>query len=115
MSYSFENLTLITGGDPALEVDLLETFLLTSREYIDRLHIANDTNDPEEWKKEAHGLKGGCYNLGADDLGKICEQAQKVAQESTAARGQVLQSIENEFQKLVSFITPMIAELKGQI
>src|SRR5262245_56591445 len=105
---SFDNMRFITGGDPVLEIDLLETFLTTSREYIAKLHAANESDDVPAWSREAHGMKGGCFNIGAEYLGEMCLVAQRQAQESRTIRTRNLQAIQDEFARLEPLVLSMI-------
>ncbi len=111
----FDNLKLITEGDPALELDLLETFLMTTRSYLDRLCSAHKANDRESWKHELHGMKGGCLNLGVYKLGEMCQAAQQYPPETEAGRSQALQSIQNEFARMEQIVLVMIQERKDVI
>ena len=108
--YTFKNLELITGGNPALDIDLLETFLTTSRDYIAAMHAAHRTNDHEDWQGQAHALKGSCFNIGADYLGEICETTQFQGEIAGALRSEILQKIENEFANLEQAIFQIIKE-----
>lgn len=113
-SYTFKNLELITGGDPALDIDLLETFLTTSREYIAGMHAAHLENDDDDWQRQAHELKGSCFNIGADSLGEICENAQSHMGAPAAVRLEILQKIKKEFAGLEQAIFHLIDQKKRQ-
>ena len=109
-SYTFENLTLIAGGNPELEIDLLETFLTVSREYIAGMQAAARANDSGAWQHQAHALKGSCLNIGADGLGDICQGASpnRMCQGHRARK--ILQKIESEFAGLEQAILHFIDE-----
>jgi HPt (histidine-containing phosphotransfer) domain-containing protein len=94
---TFANLELITGGDPALDIDVLETFLTTSRDYIVALQVAHRENNNDAWQSHAHAMKGSCYNIGADSLAEICQTAQSHLNAPYDVRADILQKIENEF------------------
>ena len=112
--YTFKNLELITGGDPALDIDVLETFLTTSREYIAAMHTAHRENEHDVWQEQAHALKGGSFNIGADGLGTICADAQVQTDVPDIVRAEILQKIENEFAELEQAIIQLIDEKKRQ-
>ena len=110
-----KSLELITGGDPALDVELLEAFLLTSHDYIANLRAADKANDFESWQGDAHSMKGGCFNIGIDDLGEMCRTAESQAESPSAKRQEILQNIEKEFARVEAIVLAMIKEKKARI
>lgn len=52
----------ITGGDKALETELLTLFLETAESVLRRLEAG------ENWQKTVHELKGAAANIGLDAL-----------------------------------------------
>ena len=108
-----QNLAIITGGDPALDCDLLETFVLSSRDYLKTLQEAQAANNADLWQRTAHALKGGCFNLGINDLGALADMAQKQAQAAPPARAQILQSLNDAFAKLEPAILTLVTQRKA--
>ncbi len=110
---SFANLELITGGDPVLDIELLVSFLVTSREYVTNMAHAHKSDDADMWNREAHALKGGAFNLGADELGEMCQAAQSEAK--SPRRGEILEKIQKEFARLEIVIDERLREKQAQV
>ncbi len=68
-------LASFTGGDAALERELIELYLETAALYVDRMRRATD--DAASWRSGAHALKGASANVGAVAVARLaarCEQ-----------------------------------------
>ena len=113
--YTFDNLKLITGGDPKLDIEILNTFLTTSRQYIDDMRLADEANDSQAWIHESHALKGACFSIGVEKLGQMCQDAQSLGEASSTLRLEALRGIENEFTIVEKMIFDMIKEKKAKI
>jgi HPt (histidine-containing phosphotransfer) domain-containing protein len=90
----------ITGGAAALESELFQVFLHSSRECLATLRVARQTGDEETWKRQAHAFKGICFGLGAMQLGDLCKQAQDHHTASPADKLHLLTAIEEEFAQV---------------
>ncbi len=51
---------------------LIDAFLADSTVQIDALETAARRADSDQVRRQAHGLKGACINLGANDLAEVC-------------------------------------------
>lgn len=111
----FLNMRLITGGDATLEIELLEAFLKTSHDYIEEMRKANEENNIEVWVRSAHSMKGGCFNLGANPLGQLCQSAQQQPDQPQEVRRLLLKSIEKELVDLEIIVQAMIKTRRAQL
>ena len=66
----------MTDGDAALEQELFAEFFTSFEAGIAALKRLTDPAHQEDWRKQAHALKGMAVNLGAMALGAVCKQAQ---------------------------------------
>jgi len=65
----------LTGGDREMEKSLFEVFLSSSEECI--AHLGNNCvgGENEDWRQQAHALKGSAMNMGAETLAAVCAKA----------------------------------------
>jgi len=71
-----EHLSGFTGGDPEFECQILDIFADNAPGYLDTLFA--EPND--EWKMCAHKLKGAARSIGAWQMARAAERAEKKAQ-----------------------------------
>lgn len=69
-----EHLAGYSGGDAALEAELVEFFAENAVLYIEELAAAGDA---QAWRMAAHKLKGAARSIGALDLGNEAEKAER--------------------------------------
>ena len=60
-----EHLSRYTGGDPALNAEILQLFFGQSVELMKKLQDVVEQRDPKEWKAITHSLKGAARGIGA--------------------------------------------------
>lgn len=88
---------------------LLSAYLSDSEMRIRALQAALHRNDPDQYAKAAHSLKGSCINIGAMRLGTFCSQA-----EATGRAGKLndapanLSAIEAEFSIVSKQLSPYL-------
>lgn len=97
-----EHLVGYSGGDQALEAELVAFFAENAVLYIEELAVAVDAG---AWRAAAHKLKGAARSIGALDLGMEAERAEKacenlLASGSDLARQQQLQALEAELERV---------------
>jgi len=68
----------MSGGDTEFVHDIISTFLETAHELVDGLTLAAD-QDPQRAVYLAHTLKGSARSVGANPLGDLCEDLEKLA------------------------------------
>ena len=78
---------------------LLSTYLSDSQVRIDGLKQALNNNDPEQYARAAHSLKGSCINIGAMRLGNLCMSAERAGRAGELHSAPTnLAAIESEFE-----------------
>jgi HPt (histidine-containing phosphotransfer) domain-containing protein len=101
---NLENLREITGGDREIEAELFKMFLDTATECLTGLTQALQTGSDEAWRKQAHAFKGISYNLGAENLGELCRQAQDAASASVADKTLLLAKLQDELTQVRTWL-----------
>lgn len=104
-SVDLTNLHEMTGNDAALEKELFHIFLVTAAESITILRNSCEPDATEAWRKAAHALKGISLNLGAEALGKLCQDAQENAAAAPDKKHATLTAIEAEHMRVEEFLT----------
>ena len=99
-----EHLAGYSGGDEALEAELVAFFAENAVLYIEELAVSLDA---EAWHAAAHKLKGAARTIGALDLGMEAEKAEKscddlLAPGSELAKQQQLDALAAELERVRS-------------
>jgi HPt (histidine-containing phosphotransfer) domain-containing protein len=72
------HLARYTGGDRALDAEVLTLFTGQAEQLIARLRIHLEHADTKGWHDVAHSLKGAARGIGAFALGDAAEAAEKL-------------------------------------
>jgi len=101
---NLENLREMTGGDLALEKELFEVFLTSSQDCLNALQANAGAGQEETWRSQAHAWKGMSLNLGADELGKLCAEAQMNHLAPPEKKAEMLAAIDAAYAKVKAFL-----------
>jgi HPt (histidine-containing phosphotransfer) domain-containing protein len=69
---------------------LIDTFQADSQVQIDAITEAVSQTDADRVRRQAHGLKGACINLGANDLAQLCGRIEDLGRSGDCAAAQML-------------------------
>ena len=64
-----EHLARYTGGDRAINAEVMRLFDVQATELVGRLHAILDARDARSWKEVTHTLKGAARGIGAFGMG----------------------------------------------
>lgn len=82
---------------PGLLAKVMLAFLDDAPHRVDALRSALESENMDQVRKAAHGLKGACANVGATRAAHICSQIEKCAAEGAGkAAGTAFQGLEKE-------------------
>ena len=95
------HLSTFTGGDMALERDLLEDFAINARAHLAALHAALGN---AQWNECAHRLKGASSGIGMRTLAHLCGEAEALAFERTEAAAQMLSDMQAQLDRLDRYL-----------
>jgi len=100
----WDYLAAATGGDKALEAEVLTLFLSQAAQYLEALAA-----DPagESWAAHAHKLKGAARGIGAKSLAESAACAETAA---PAARTDHLETLKGELTRLEEDITARLSK-----
>lgn len=99
----------LTGGNAQLEQELLKIFLESADECLAGLRLSLAQDEAAGWKQHAHAFKGICLNLGANNLGILCRQAQEDYRAPQDNKRTLLHAIETEMERVVSEINKVVS------
>lgn len=83
-----EHLNIYTGGDPALNAEILRLFQKQATDMIARLQQCLEAADNEGWYEAAHTLKGAARGIGSFALADTIADAEKLQPETDRAKAQ---------------------------
>ena len=99
------HLARYTGGDAALNAEILRLFDNQASEMVERLQSILDARDAKSWREITHTLKGAARGIGAFALGDAAAAAEPIdpaADSVTAAAA--LQSLQSNSTAVQGFI-----------
>lgn len=100
-----EHLARYTGGDAALDAEVLGLFAAQSTELLAKLQDVMEARDPKTWKEITHSLKGAARGIGAFGYGDAAARAEPAlpADDNTNAIA-ALQALQQEADIVQRFI-----------
>ncbi len=72
------HLARYTGGDEAINAEVLRLFDTQTAEIVERLQSILDARDAKSWKEATHTLKGAARGIGAFKLGNAAAFAEPI-------------------------------------
>jgi HPt (histidine-containing phosphotransfer) domain-containing protein len=107
---NLEHLDTYTGGDPAINREILEMFAQQCRNSLAQLiamaatEAADSAWDKRAWFELMHTLKGAARGVGAFALGEAAAEAEKAGEDRVSARGSLgrLQSDASDVQGFIA-------------
>ena len=99
------HLSRYTGGDPALNAEILQLFSGQAAELMKKLQDVLEARDPKGWKEITHSLKGAARGIGAfalADAAASAEPALPASDNSAAIRA--LQDLKVQAEAVQLFI-----------
>ncbi len=105
-----DHLDRYTGGDPALNAEILRLFEGQASEMLGRLEaLGAGPADAKLWREITHTLKGASRGIGAFALGDAAAEAEQAAADRTAAVAAL-----ERLKRQSAAVTAFIAEILNQ-
>jgi HPt (histidine-containing phosphotransfer) domain-containing protein len=99
-----EYLKSIIEDDKEFEQELFKIFIENSQRNIIKLEESIESNDKNSWYMASHAFKGASASIGAFELAKILEYAQKNLEDSNENKKQLLDKIKEELELVKEFL-----------
>ena len=92
------------GNDPEVEKELIEIFYESSEECLTALKANLTDETDEEFRTQSHAWKGMALNLGANELGRLCENGQRHEGMDEAGKTALVGEMEAEYNKVKDYL-----------
>lgn len=103
------HLARYTGGDTALNAEILRLFDDQASELVGRLQSIIDARDAKSWKQAIHTLKGAARGIGAFGLGDAAAAAEPIDPADGKTASAALQSLQGKTDQVRLFIKAYLA------
>ena len=103
------HLARYTGGDAALNAEILRLFDAQASELAHKLKSIIDARDAKEWKLATHTLKGAARGIGAFALGDAAAAAEPVDLADSRTTSAALESVLGRTGEVRLFIKAYLA------
>jgi PAS domain S-box-containing protein len=95
----------ISGGDPAMEREILIDFRTSNREDAQALKRSVDARDPAAIQRMAHRMRGASKLVGAFDLASVCEMIEFAGRNQDTAKAlELWPLVHEELQRLDQYL-----------
>jgi len=99
-----EFLRSVIEDDREFEKELFAIFTENAQRNIVKMEEAINKSDNNAWYMASHAFKGAAASIGAFDLSKSLEYAQKHPEDNISEKTQILQKVRDEFRLVLDFI-----------
>jgi HPt (histidine-containing phosphotransfer) domain-containing protein len=103
------HLARYTGGDVALNAEVLRLFDSQASELVERLQSIIDARDTQSWKTITHTLKGAARGIGAFGLGDAAAAAEPIDPSDSKTASAALAVLQNQTHDVQFFIQSYLA------
>jgi HPt (histidine-containing phosphotransfer) domain-containing protein len=105
-----EFLRSIIDNDIEFEKELFKIFSENAHRNINKMEEAVREGDNNSWYMASHAFKGASASIGAFDLSKVLEYAQKHPEDNSEQKTETLKKIKEEFLLVLDFINEELME-----
>jgi len=99
-----EFLRSIIENDSEFEKELFAIFTDNAQRNIEKMEEAVKNSNDNSWYMASHAFKGASASIGAFNLSKILEYAQKHPEENYEQKTELLKKIKDELAEVIKFI-----------
>jgi len=105
-----EFLRSIIENDLEFEKELFAIFSENAHRNMVKMEDAIKSGDNNSWYMASHAFKGASASIGAFDLSKVLEHAQKHPEDNAEQKTDTLNKIREEFRLVLDFINEELLE-----
>lgn len=99
-----EFLRSVIEDDIEFERELFTIFLENANRNIEKMEESLDISRYNFWYMASHAFKGSAASIGAFELSKALETAQKSAEQSSEVKSEIIKKVKEEFKLVSDFI-----------
>jgi HPt (histidine-containing phosphotransfer) domain-containing protein len=104
-----DHLARYTGGDKAINAEVMRLFDAQATELVARLYSILDARDAKSWKEVTHTLKGAARGIGAFEMGDAAAQCEPLDLADQARASAAIAALETRAQAVQAFIRDYLA------
>jgi HPt (histidine-containing phosphotransfer) domain-containing protein len=108
-SVDLEHLARYTGGDKALNDEIMRLFDMQASELVAKLHGILDARDAKSWKEVTHTLKGAARGIGAFEMGDAAARCEPVDLADRVRASAAIATLEASATQVQCFIKDYLA------
>ena len=105
-----EFLRSVIDDDKEFEKELFAIFSENAHRNITKMEDAIKDGDNNSWYMASHAFKGASASIGAFDLSKVLEYAQKHPEDNAEGKSEILKKVREEFALVLDFINEEILD-----
>lgn len=105
-----EFLRSVIDDDKEFEKELFAIFSENAHRNITKMEDAIKDGDNNSWYMASHAFKGASASIGAFDLSKVLEYAQKHPEDNIEGKNEILKKVREEFALVLDFINEEILD-----
>jgi HPt (histidine-containing phosphotransfer) domain-containing protein len=105
-----EFLRSVIDNDIEFERELFKIFVENANRNMSKMEDAIKETDNNSWYMASHAFKGGSASIGAFDLSKVLEHAQKNPEANPQQKTETLKKVREEFLLVLNFINEELLE-----
>lgn len=99
----------VIDNDREFEKELFAIFSENAKRNIVKMEEAINKTDNNAWYMASHAFKGAAASIGAFELSKTLEYAQKHPEDNAEEKNKTLQQVRDNFTLVLDFITEELA------
>jgi len=100
----------VIDNDREFEKELFAIFSENAERNIVKMEEAINKTDNNAWYMASHAFKGAAASVGAFELSKLLEHAQKHPEDAAAEKNNILQQVKDNFKLVLDFIKEEVAK-----
>lgn len=100
----------VIEDDREFERELFAIFTENAQRNLSKMDDAIKEADSNSWYMASHAFKGAAASIGAFELSKALEYAQRHPEDSNDDKAKILDRIKNEFNHVLEFINQELLE-----
>jgi HPt (histidine-containing phosphotransfer) domain-containing protein len=108
-SVDLEHLARYTGGDRAINAEVMRLFDMQATELVARLHSILDARDAKSWKEVTHTLKGAARGIGAFEMGDAAARCEPLDLGDRAGASAAIEILRARSDAVQAFIRDYLA------
>jgi HPt (histidine-containing phosphotransfer) domain-containing protein len=99
-----EHLARYTGGDVALNAEILRLFETQTSELVANLRTILDARDEKSWKEVTHTIKGAARGVGAFAMADAAAQCELLGIEDPSITQMAIAKLKSETEAVQAFV-----------